>query len=282
MNEGPNARKGPTDQRRQFNTPRNNDQPDMSNRNVIIGRKTRDNLENSGGTTLANPTIEHLKPQEMHEGQNIYKTSGNGGNTSVKGSPRKGLQNVTITETSNRFVLLNEEGHELESDMGTGTTDDREDINLVDLNTRWVRKQERNLNISYSQTLNQDQRIEAKRYVIQEQLPEPETLGVWPKQLLNYFKQLCHLYNYGEGFCWASYVGEEELDVDGSIAAVHSRNGEEVESESDATASFMKEDNFNRYSAYSDGKTNEEGVEQVRMDLDMAQAETVGSEINGS
>ncbi|KAI3816850.1 hypothetical protein L1987_16556 [Smallanthus sonchifolius] len=187
-------------------------------KNVLYGEENQDNLENSGGTTLANPTIEHLKPQEMHDGQNIYKPSGNGGNTSVKGSPRKGLQNVTITETSNRFVLLNEEGHELESVMGTGTTDDREDINLVELNTGWAR----------------------------------------------------------------NYVGEEELDVDGSIAAVHSRNGEEVESESDATASFMKEDNFNRYSAYSDGKTNEEGVEQVRMDLDMAQAEIVGSEINGS
>ncbi|KAI3714447.1 hypothetical protein L1987_73049 [Smallanthus sonchifolius] len=200
MNPGPTAGRGITDHMRQVTTQRNNYQPEMRNRNVMIGGKPMDIPESSRANEHTNPYIENLKNPEEHGGQEMYKPS-------------------------------DEEGNELESGMGIGTEDNREDINLVELNAGWARKQERNLNISYSQTLNQDQRIEAK--------------------------------GYGEGFRWASYVREEESEFDGSNAAVHSQNGDEVDSESDATASFMKDDISYRYSAPSDGLTNVDGVEQT-------------------
>ncbi|KAI3820194.1 hypothetical protein L1987_14052 [Smallanthus sonchifolius] len=212
----------------------------------------------------------------------IFSPSGTMGTDSAKGMQRNGHPNVTVTETSNRFMLLDEDGHEKEGDMGTVRKDTREDIGLVDMNARWARMQERNLNISYSQTLNQDQRIEEKRHVIQKQLPDPEILGVWPKQQLNYFKQLCHLYEYGEGFSWASYVREEELDSDDTNAAINGQHCEEVDSESDATATFMKDDNFIQYQAPSEGVNIVEGVDQVQMDMDIVQAENIGLEINGA
>ncbi|KAI3754131.1 hypothetical protein L1987_53909 [Smallanthus sonchifolius] len=234
----------------------------MRNRNVTIGGKPMDIPESSRINEHTNPTIAKPRNQEDKGRQGIFKPSGTMGNDSAKGMQRNGHPNVTVTETSSKDTL--------------------EDISPVESNARWARKQERNLNISYSQSLNQDQRIEAKRYVIQKQLPDPEILGVWPKQQLNYFKQLCHLYEYGEGFRWASYVREEELDSDDANAAIHSQHCEEVDSESDATATFMKDDNLNQYQAPSEGMTFVEGVDQVQMDMDIVQAGNIGLEINGA
>ncbi|KAI3787669.1 hypothetical protein L1987_42299 [Smallanthus sonchifolius] len=254
----------------------------MRNGNVTIGGKPMDIPESSRINEHTNPTIAKPRNQEEKGRQGIFKPSGTMGNDSTKGMQRNGHPNFTVTETSNRFMLLDEDGNELEGDKGTVSKDTREDISLVELNARWARKQERNLNISYSQALNQDQRIEAKRYVIQKQLPDPEILGVWPKQQLNYFKQPCHLYEYGEGFRRASYVREEELDSDDANAAIHSQHCEEVDSESDATATFMKDDNLNQYQAPSEGMTIVEGVDQVQMDMDIVQAGNIGLEINGA
>ncbi|KAI3804191.1 hypothetical protein L1987_32365 [Smallanthus sonchifolius] len=251
-------------------------------RQTSYANKVTGQEDTPGEDLHTNPTIAKPRNQEEKGRQGIFKPSGTMGNDSAKGMQRNGHPNVTVTETSNRFMLLDEEGNELEGDMGTVSKDTREDISLVESNARWARKQERNLNISYSQTLNQDQRIEAKRYVIQKQLPDPEILGVWPKQQLNYFKQLCHLYEYGEGFRWASYVREEELDSDDANAAIHSQYCEEVDSESNATATFLKDDNLNQYQAPSEGMTIVEGVDQVQMDMDIVQAGNIGLEINGA
>ncbi|KAI3775641.1 hypothetical protein L1987_50223 [Smallanthus sonchifolius] len=168
-------------------------------RNVMLGGKPMDIPESSRANERTNPSIDNQKQTEEHGGQGMYKPSGTIGNNSVKDTQRKGTRNVTVTETSNRFMLLDEEGNELES-----------------------------------------------------------------------------------GFRWASYVREEESEFDDSNAAVHSQNGDEVDSETDATASFMKDDHSYRNSAPSDGVTVVDGVEQVQMDFDIVQAENIGSKINGS
>ncbi|KAI3820196.1 hypothetical protein L1987_14054 [Smallanthus sonchifolius] len=243
-----NIMRGNTDYRRHVQMQRNNHQTDMRNRNVTIGGKPMDIPDSSRANEHTNPTIAKPRNQEGNERQGIFSPSGTMGTDSAKGMQRNGHPNVTVTETSNRFMLLDEDGHELEGDMGIVRKDNREDIGLVDMNARWARKQERNLNISYSQTLNQDQRIEAKK--------------------------AC--------FSWASYVREEELDSDDTNAAINGQHCEEVDSESDATATFMKDDNFIQYQAPSEGVNIVEGVDQVQMDMDIVQAENIGLEINGA
>ncbi|KAI3741002.1 hypothetical protein L1987_58666 [Smallanthus sonchifolius] len=272
-----NAGRGTTESRKHVQTQRPNHQTEMRHRNVTIGGKPMDTLESSRINEHKKPTIASPGNQEEKGRQGPIKQSGTMGNVSATGMQRNGHPNVTVTETSNRFMLLDEDGNDLNRDMGTASTDSREDISLVESNSRWARKQERNLNISYNQSLNQDQRIEAKRYILQRQIPDPEVLDVWPKQQLNYFKQLCHLYEYGEGFRWASYVREEELESDDANEGT-SQHCEEVDSESDATATFMKEDNLIPDRTPSEGMHLADGVDQVQMDMDNAHAGNFGLE----
>ncbi|KAI3714441.1 hypothetical protein L1987_73043 [Smallanthus sonchifolius] len=135
-----------------------------------------------------------------------------------------------------------------ESSKELGNEDGNSDIGETRINEArnegWTRKQERNLNISYSQELNQEQRNEAKRFVVNKHIPEKEVVGKWPKHLVNYFRQLSHLFGFVEGFSWALKIWEEGMDGEDLSGENTTIPMEEVESETDGTAEFMKLDNI--------------------------------------
>ncbi|KAI3814423.1 hypothetical protein L1987_14063 [Smallanthus sonchifolius] len=116
--------------------------------------------------------------------------------------------------------------------------------NLYDgkkMNSGWIKKQERTLNKEYSKMVTQDQRFEAKKYVLDQLVPLDSTLSEWPKPQIHYFRQLCSLYDFGPGYLAVNrekdIVPPVNVEMDDS-----GENQEDVESENDATAQMMNID----------------------------------------
>ncbi|KAI3820203.1 hypothetical protein L1987_07746 [Smallanthus sonchifolius] len=95
-----------------------------------------------------------------------------------------------MVETSNSFHLLDQEGNELEGmDNGNAIKKNGEHT-PHDKKDGWVRKQERTLNAMFRDRLSQDQRFEAKRFVLDKLLPLDSTFSEWSPSLLEYFRHL--------------------------------------------------------------------------------------------
>ncbi|KAI3727419.1 hypothetical protein L1987_67233 [Smallanthus sonchifolius] len=73
-----------------------------------------------------------------------------------------------------------------------------------EVNGNWQRKQERVLNTIFRNSLTQDQRFEAKRFVLDKLVPLDSSLSEWSTQLLEYFRHLCSIYEFGDGYLAAS------------------------------------------------------------------------------
>ncbi|KAI3756897.1 hypothetical protein L1987_56723 [Smallanthus sonchifolius] len=122
---------------------------------------------------------------------------------------------IDLLETSNRFVLLDDEGNELPSiQEGTSQQPNDNENNFARGNDRWRMKQERLINIKYMKLVTQEQRYEAKRYVIDRLVPLDSSISEWSKPIAS--------------------LREEHDNMDTII--------EEVESEEDGTAEMMKSD----------------------------------------
>ncbi|KAI3809587.1 hypothetical protein L1987_19182 [Smallanthus sonchifolius] len=88
--------------------------------------------------------------------------------------------------------------------------------------------------------VNQEQRFEEKRYVLDKLVPLESVLTGWPKPQIQYFRQLCCVYNFGLGYLAINRESGNDLsDIDMRMDA---DNVEEAESETDGAAVMMKSD----------------------------------------
>ncbi|KAI3756885.1 hypothetical protein L1987_56709 [Smallanthus sonchifolius] len=182
--------------------------------------------------------------QEHSKNNGKEKDTGGHFEGMAKGAKKKNVRKplVSVVETTNRYSLLDEVGNEIMDTSDTMVDGTNEDVILNDLNSGWIKKQERNLNAKYTQQVTKEQRDEAKKYVLDKLVPLRTVLSTWSIFQLEYFRCLYSLYNFGEGFLAVSsdsYLG----------AGKHSNNSpnqdedvEEVESETDDTAEFMIKD----------------------------------------
>ncbi|KAI3688435.1 hypothetical protein L1987_82150 [Smallanthus sonchifolius] len=144
---------------------------------------------------------------------------------------------VHVFETSNSFQLLDQEGNVVSEDIEGQEMSNMGGNQSCVTNEGWIKKQERTLNARFHESLSQDQRFEAKRFVLDRLVPLDNTLTDWPKTLLEYFRHLCSIYEFGEGSLAASRDRLHDLDQTDTLQETIM---EDVESETDATAAMMK------------------------------------------
>ncbi|KAI3809561.1 hypothetical protein L1987_25538 [Smallanthus sonchifolius] len=139
-------------------------------------------------------------------------------------------------------MLLDDEGNDL--DNNTGGVDSN--INTLyeekNMNSRWIKKQERSLNKEYSNMVTQEQRFEAKKYVLDQLVPLESTKSKWPKPQINYFRQLCSLYDFGPRYRAVNREVDKDPPENNLDMGSDRDNREEVESETDATTKMMNID----------------------------------------
>ncbi|KAI3808239.1 hypothetical protein L1987_24188 [Smallanthus sonchifolius] len=217
--------------------------PDIRNRNVVINRTPSDKPKSSRLNEGKDSNAADIAPK----GMNVLKITNKkndikGRNATTKGNENKGKQATQVIETSNMYELLDEDCMEIEDGNSSKKDDNGDHGVLKELDAGWIRKQERNLNITFLNVLTQDQRLEAKRYVKDKKLPTPEVLSIWPGPLIHYFRQLSSLYVFRDGLLVTSGTcGDDESlqnhELEEDIIVVG-----EVESENDGTAVLMKSD----------------------------------------
>ncbi|KAI3808235.1 hypothetical protein L1987_24184 [Smallanthus sonchifolius] len=86
------------------------------------------------------------------------------------------------------------------------------------------------------------QRYEVKKYVLDRLVPLEMVLSRWPIVQLEYFRGLCSLYNFGEGFLAVSSDNFLGAGKNRNNSQIQNEDVEEVESKTGGTAEFMKED----------------------------------------
>ncbi|KAI3684048.1 hypothetical protein L1987_84571 [Smallanthus sonchifolius] len=214
----------------------------VSSRNVV--NKTRQQVipeKSTEEVMLESPVVITHTETNMETGPHLKENLG----VKDSGHTHKTIHKkpmVSLLETKNRFALLDEEGNELGDMQGERTDDNNLGEIPKELHEGWIRKQERVLNARYYKDLTQDQRFEAKQYILDRLIPLDSTLSSWPKLLVEYFRHLSSLYNFGDGYLAAvrfrTYGSATEED-NGSHTDSHM---EDVESETDGTAVFMKSD----------------------------------------
>ncbi|KAI3677372.1 hypothetical protein L1987_86998 [Smallanthus sonchifolius] len=172
----------------------------MSNRNVVNNPRQQVSQEKQNGevhmeTPVVNNHPEINQPIDPSPGGN-KEINGNGHTHETTHKKPK----ISILETKNRFALLDEEGNEIMDMIGEKEEDDNMGKIPRELHMGWIRKQERVLNARYYKNLTQDQRFEAKRYILDRLIPLDSTLSCWLKSLVEYFRHLSRLYNFGDGY----------------------------------------------------------------------------------
>ncbi|KAI3693487.1 hypothetical protein L1987_76430 [Smallanthus sonchifolius] len=209
--EGQMGRGGTSDTRRNVDLTKPKWVPEVQNRNIVGKEKPKEIPKNSRANEETSIYVERPRNADHSGVSNLNKRNNIEGNNRNKGLNVGGSQGTSVIETSNRYVLLDKNGIEME----LGNEGD----------------------------LNQAQRIEAKQHVVKKQIPDLEVAAKWPKHLVNYFRQLSHLFGFVEGFSWASKVWEKGMDGEDLNSDNSPIPMEEVESETDGTAVFMKLDN---------------------------------------
>ncbi|KAI3792952.1 hypothetical protein L1987_35563 [Smallanthus sonchifolius] len=146
---------------------------------------------------------------------------------------------VHVIETRNSFQLLDAEGNFMTDDAMVNNTVNSGGNQSQEVNGNWQRKQERVLNTRFRNSLTQDQRFEAKRFVLDKLVPLDSSLSEWSTQLLEYFRHLCSIYEFGDGYSAAS---RDRIRSMGREETVSEEDMEDVDSETDGTATMMKLD----------------------------------------
>ncbi|KAI3684042.1 hypothetical protein L1987_84565 [Smallanthus sonchifolius] len=145
---------------------------------------------------------------------------------------------IKMVETSNRFVLLDRERKELhDTEEAMDTSSIGQCSTYKQGNERWAKKQERVINTKYANLINQD-----KRYIIDRLVPLESTLSEWSRPMLEYFRPLCSIYEFGEGSLAVTYEKIGMLDPLNSGEINNEIAMDEVESEVDGTAGMMRSD----------------------------------------
>ncbi|KAI3823036.1 hypothetical protein L1987_04461 [Smallanthus sonchifolius] len=237
----------------------------VNNQNVSVGKDesaARRENENLGGnlSNKTNPQIPGLRDQRT-KGERV-EASGKGFNAPT---PK-----YRVVENTNRFSLLDTEGNELENvieGMGDTTTQRNRPCNS---NEGWIKKQERILNTNYSKDITQEQRFEAKRYVIDQLVPLESVLSGWPSSQLQYFRQLCSIHNFGLGYVATNREGDEDrTDVNMGMDV---ESIEEVESETEGAAVIMKDDGPIAATIVNQSNIAQDTGSPSQRDMDMIQA----------
>ncbi|KAI3809585.1 hypothetical protein L1987_19180 [Smallanthus sonchifolius] len=172
-----------------------------------------------------------------------YKINGGRPNKPRVHTTEEREPNIELIETSNRFLLLDNDGNDLPSiQEGTYQQNNDNTDNYTHGNERWRMKQERLINIKYMQLVTQEQRYEAKRYIIDRLVPLDSSLSEWSKPMLEYFRHLCSIYEFGAGTLAAT---RERMNMIDPLNNDHENVEmliEEVDSEEDDTTEMMKSD----------------------------------------
>ncbi|KAI3675000.1 hypothetical protein L1987_84580 [Smallanthus sonchifolius] len=178
--------------------------------------------------------------------------------------------NYRVVEMTNRFSLLDTEGNEVENVI-EGMENTTTQVNKPSRsNEGWIKKQERILNTEYSEEINQEQRFEVKRYVIDQLIPLESVLSGWSNPQLQYFRQLCSIHNFGLGYLAANREGGDDMsDVDMGMDA---ENTEEVETETEGAAVMMKDDGPIATNIVNQNSNETNPCSPNQRDVDMLQA----------
>ncbi|KAI3740997.1 hypothetical protein L1987_58661 [Smallanthus sonchifolius] len=199
-----------------------NNKGDQGNSEEIEEQIGEENATTMNGTVTQNARSE---AKETMDDTNLNRTRNR------EHGPR-----IKMVETSNSFHLLDQEGNELEEVNKDNAIKKNGEHTLHDKQDGWVRKQERTLNARFRDRLSQAQRFEAKRYVLDKLLPLDSTISEWSPSLLEYFRHLCSIYNFGEGTAAADRERIHDLQQHGHESV---EPMEEVESETDGMATMM-------------------------------------------
>ncbi|KAI3724764.1 hypothetical protein L1987_64529 [Smallanthus sonchifolius] len=143
------------------------------------------------------------QPQSKLGIENMEEVQQKNTETHARGHTGNSVQQaskISVMETHNRFALLDDAGNEIMDTQGEFEEDDTIDNMQTEKNMGWIKKQERTLNSSYFNDVSQDQRYEAKRYILDRLIPLDSTFTSWPKRLTSYFRQLCSLYGFDAGY----------------------------------------------------------------------------------
>ncbi|KAI3688429.1 hypothetical protein L1987_82142 [Smallanthus sonchifolius] len=211
----------------------------ISTRNIVNNKRAQ---ENQGNTKHTEDREGMYKPD--HNGQNPMATNGTSSTvdelvkTGDQGN-REVAQKVRLVETSNRFVLLNEEGEDIEGDNTTQDKPTNMNEELDKSKDAWKRKQERIVNAKFQTHTTQEERFEAKRYILDGLVPLDSTISEWSVYIIDYFRQLCSISEFGEGL---QAVSRERLNSWKTNGMEMDDDVEEVDSEVDGTAGLMKTD----------------------------------------
>ncbi|KAI3684049.1 hypothetical protein L1987_84572 [Smallanthus sonchifolius] len=166
-------------------------------------------------------------------------------NNVTKRSERQRKPLLSVIETTNKFSLLDESGSIIEDrEENNGDVNTNAEIPTT-LNAGWVKKQERMLNARFNTSLSQSQRYEAKKYIVDRLTPLQAVLVGWDKPLLEYFRHLCSLHNFGEGLRATAWENDSCEDQEMKGLKENEINMKEVDSKTDPTAIFMKHDHPN-------------------------------------
>ncbi|KAI3797121.1 hypothetical protein L1987_32371 [Smallanthus sonchifolius] len=210
----------------------------------IVNKPSREDISTSSGNlkgkniTTTNGITTDNRPPIIIANIPTRENQPKPGNT----NSRKESPNIRMVETSNRFVLLNQDNQVIE---GEGVT---EDINGTannvqeERNDGWRRKQERTVNAKFRDMVTQDQRYMVKRYILDNLVPLDSTISEWSKPLLDYFRHLCSIYDFGEGTIVVSRESLNELDSQNMELDFGEEEPGEVASETDGTADLMRTD----------------------------------------
>ncbi|KAI3716403.1 hypothetical protein L1987_67256 [Smallanthus sonchifolius] len=159
---------------------------------------------------------------------------------SVKANHTKSRFSLTsVVEIANRFILLDEEGKELDEGDNVNVQGNKGDDMDRDMNAGWIKKQERILNTKYNELVNQSQRFEAKKHVQERLVPLSNVLSSWSTRQKEYFRLLCNLHNFGEGYRAAAWDQPTSADLEHANLMEYVESTKEVEPEKECTTDFM-------------------------------------------
>jgi hypothetical protein len=193
--------------------------------------------------------------------------------THPKQKPEKKKSTPRIVETSNRFQLLDEDDNEMIPEKECPNPKNTAPKNLEEGNNRWRRKQEQTLNSCYSDHIPGAQKGEVLHFIVDKKVPPKQTLLGWSLPLVRYFTQLCALHNFPQGMQAAAEiygdVAIDEFEV-GDDMQQDPKDDADVDSETDATATFMTKDS----------KAPNQALSSSKMDVDCSPA-TTATQVSG-
>ncbi|KAI3805712.1 hypothetical protein L1987_28330 [Smallanthus sonchifolius] len=136
----------------------------------------------------------HLDAMEFDPGNSVK---------AIHNKPRN--SSTSVVETANRFILLDDEGNELDEGATVNVQESKEEGMDSNMNAGWIKKQDRILNTQYNERVNQSQRFEAKKYVQERLVPLSNILSSWSTSQKEYFRLLCNLHDFGDGYRAAAW-----------------------------------------------------------------------------